>query len=1162
MEVQKPGITNLMPSTFHRDFPPSVKNVLDKIDTRQLMRAKQEISERLGLILKRVNEALEEYTPGIEIELEGADDLDFVSQLISRKKRNELLQKLSMFLQTSSTVEGGLESILKWLLEWSEMLTAITSDEEEVENKRAKLDDWIKQQEEEVNRCLNATQKCIEQLVELYYLLTGNDLRIRTKFRTSDDLQTCPPENTVDPAHLKKIQAIHPPSAKQMLMNEAAAISTAIELYEVLQDIAVSPQCSEEQGSIYLCNTLMIRNLSRAFGVRSKEYHGLETEIIFQKTQKSKLKNQLMGLLKDLHDLREDKKLLQIKLQGMETKTKQLLLNIKTAKAAEEKEKLEQIYRSVSTDSEKQLIMSFQKKKPQGKKIQFDTEHESDQESDPKIAGEQQPEEETAVDDKSEFKKPESQEKQVQDFSTVPQGDESQIETATKDEMAAKTILDESDMEVAREGKRGFQKGSKKKSISLDSKKGPQKHDRSPESALDDGKGIQRADRTPKTARDDGKGIQRVDRTPKTALDDGKGIQRVDRTPKTALDDGKGIQRVDTTPKTALDDRKEIQRIDRATQTPEDEEDTELGIIKSDSEIQTMLDEMGFQGDESDAEMSLDERSEIQKRKLLLAARFEYLKRVGKLHRGFIFKKLFKKDESDKKITDKVKEDLVVHALEEFQRAILSFLDQKAETTKKPSDKSLEAKELLPMNALILNLYNTTEKKMEEILEKIKENICRDLKEQEPITPGLPLSTLELQETKPMVEDLVSPMLPEQLESSLLGKPSITSITTELKSPHRVSPLESLSASVEPERSEISQLPRLQEIAGPPERSEISQLPRLQEIAGPPSEDKSTWHQEKLQEQPEVEHHLPLSDIDQQVPRSIVTLETKVLTTEQLQKSMQELEVKDWLPAELAETEERYFLDVKSQRENLERLSKACRMLVLPSQLHTLARDLILKILDSDATRLAHLFRKYISFRLIQNVRQILTVRAHKAQSAGDVTALVGLYVFLDRLDSYQAKILHRWIDKQATTAETRSSCFTKMIYLFNKLRVNYKLHLFQPFPSPQFEHVKLDECDSPYKPRTCPGIPPTPYFKPKLPGIQQEQLVTKFRKPKYKMTSIWKPHITDESFRFAKKQPLLEIWSKAGAFPDVPRLLQLDVHFSKNKALQSLQRRIQEFSS
>ena len=72
-------------------------------------------------------------------------------------------------------------------------------------------------------------------------------------------------------------------------------------------------------------------------------------------------------------------------------------------------------------------------------------------------------------------------------------------------------------------------------------------------------------------------------------------------------------------------------------------------------------------------------------------------------------------------------------------------------------------------------------------------------------------------------------------------------------------------------------------------------------------------------------------------------------------------------PQELKE--QNYFVDVEAQRKNLILLNQATKSSILPSQLHTEARNLIIETFHTDKVRLGYLFRKYNAYRLIQRAR-------------------------------------------------------------------------------------------------------------------------------------------------------------------------------------------------
>lgn len=54
-------------------------------------------------------------------------------------------------------------------------------------------------------------------------------------------------------------------------------------------------------------------------------------------------------------------------------------------------------------------------------------------------------------------------------------------------------------------------------------------------------------------------------------------------------------------------------------------------------------------------------------------------------------------------------------------------------------------------------------------------------------------------------------------------------------------------------------------------------------------------------------------------------------------------------------------------------------------------------------------------------------------------------------------------------------------------------------------------------------------------------------------MEAVWKTDVASSSHPIEKKTPPSLLWDQLGGYPDIPRLLALDVHSSFQKSLRSL---------
>nr|XP_040137773.1 protein FAM186A [Ictidomys tridecemlineatus] len=196
-------------------------------------------------------------------------------------------------------------------------------------------------------------------------------------------------------------------------------------------------------------------------------------------------------------------------------------------------------------------------------------------------------------------------------------------------------------------------------------------------------------------------------------------------------------------------------------------------------------------------------------------------------------------------------------------------------------------------------------------------------------------------------------------------------------------------------------------------------------------------------------------------------------------------------PQELEE--KRYFVDVEAQRKNLILLNQATKTSGLPSQQHTTARNLIIETLHMNNIRLGYLFRKYIAYSLIQHARP----KAWEMEGYKDGEALQEKYKLNLSLP------IHLIIDKNQIPTSTEFSQ--------------------QPFLELLFEEEKKSDA-----------------FK-------------KFRQEDW-MKAMWHADLSTSSYPITEKMSIHSLWAQLGGYPDIPRLLQLDIQSTFRKSLASIQ--------
>ncbi|XP_077184740.1 uncharacterized protein LOC143833155 isoform X2 [Paroedura picta] len=257
-------------------------------------------------------------------------------------------------------------------------------------------------------------------------------------------------------------------------------------------------------------------------------------------------------------------------------------------------------------------------------------------------------------------------------------------------------------------------------------------------------------------------------------------------------------------------------------------------------------------------------------------------------------------------------------------------------------------------------------------------------------------------------------------------------------------------------------------------------------------------------------------------------------------------------------TEKRYSINVEEQRRNLELLEEVNQKAGLDSDLYIKAKEAITQALHSNAERLALFFRKYIAFSRLQEVRRTITAGLEVAKNDKDGTTMKNLYKVVDRLDAYQQKVLGDWTSSQKAVEKERQHNIENMIVLFDQLQLNYGLQLSPPYPMMRKASGTSKETQH------LPHIGPV-YLRPK---VYRSPLFA-MKKPiafsaivrdegSEQIESLWQTGITELSIPLGPKTPVSLLWSQTYGFPDIPRLLELDITSLRNKPLQEIKTRVQ----
>nr|XP_042120882.1 protein FAM186A isoform X5 [Peromyscus maniculatus bairdii] len=245
-------------------------------------------------------------------------------------------------------------------------------------------------------------------------------------------------------------------------------------------------------------------------------------------------------------------------------------------------------------------------------------------------------------------------------------------------------------------------------------------------------------------------------------------------------------------------------------------------------------------------------------------------------------------------------------------------------------------------------------------------------------------------------------------------------------------------------------------------------------------------------------------------------------------------------PVTAQQHEDRYFVDVEAQRKNLAILNHAAQTAGLPSQYHTIARNLIIELLHMNTVRLGYLSRKYLAYRLIQLARNNIIKRLRAIQNTGKGYETQNLFTMLDRIDHYQKKVMWFWTEKQNQLEQRRKHCLWSMMQFFTQLERGFKLNLSQPVPL-------LSDLKQ---------IPDLPKFqRPVLELLIEDKKPNIFKTlgEQAQLEAIWNADLSTSSYPITEKTSLNTLWAQLGGYPDIPRLLELDIQSTFRKSLASI---------
>ncbi|XP_057557294.1 protein FAM186B [Hippopotamus amphibius kiboko] len=248
-----------------------------------------------------------------------------------------------------------------------------------------------------------------------------------------------------------------------------------------------------------------------------------------------------------------------------------------------------------------------------------------------------------------------------------------------------------------------------------------------------------------------------------------------------------------------------------------------------------------------------------------------------------------------------------------------------------------------------------------------------------------------------------------------------------------------------------------------------------------------------------------------------------------------------------------YHMDVEAQRKNLQLLTGEGQ-LGLPHYLRSKALELTTTTMELNTLKLWCLCHKYILYRHFQSLRQEVINRIQVMREAGAAHKARNLCIFLENTDHLQSLQLQAWTDKQKDLEKKCQECLNSMVTMFPKLQQEWNVKLHTPVvTSPKSRKSKPPPSLLLHTQSSSPAC------KRPLELSKTKQKCVSLRMAHQQgnqMEAMWKTDVASSSHPVEKKTPASLSWDQLGGYPDIPRLLALDVHSSYHKSLMSLKTR------
>ncbi|XP_028644091.1 protein FAM186B [Grammomys surdaster] len=304
----------------HLVTPTSVKAIISKIETAQLIRTQEDISTQLSDILDNVNCAINRFQEELGYDIKERPKPHQPEQ--KGKKRFILLEKIASFSKDAQTKEKHLYEIFRWLGEWGDSLTYEIKNGRSSEEEEA-LDEWIEVIEKVLPLSLIATKGGIESLISLCSTLIEDQKKKAqmSKHNFWQDWHKKSPQNK------ERGLLPEPLSPEQMLQDKNTTCLNVSEVRSMLQELLDSTMFNKGEIKAIRYMSTVVENLNKALILQHKENKSLETKYKYLQVEMNKeLSSQRLQFQKSIQVLESKRDALVKQVKALGDKYHNLLM--------------------------------------------------------------------------------------------------------------------------------------------------------------------------------------------------------------------------------------------------------------------------------------------------------------------------------------------------------------------------------------------------------------------------------------------------------------------------------------------------------------------------------------------------------------------------------------------------------------------------------------------------------------------------------------------------------------------------------------------------------------------------------------------------------------------------------------------------------------------